>query len=973
MEEPNGDNGNLPNKPFHKSDLLKALESIRKKNCVASMIWMGDFNPEIFVKDVGMIENPLSETQAKQLIAKSRQAPSEEGQEILENTLGPKIWELPLDQFEIRAPIWQSHLNKVLAYIAKKLDVTSPICTKFYKMLLYEPGATSRTSNYNENVPGMFGRLAISLPLPYEGGDVVVKYCGASKTLPASKHRMACAFWFSDASYEVLPTESGYHWVLVYNLTTDPTAPIPTAASRLKDNGLRIALESWSREVSDGSKKPLPLCYALDDRYNLVAGIKSFQQFKGADRERARRLRNICTDLDFDIFLSTVRKRETRIVDDSRLGGWGWGHEENEGCDVSYELETVTDFEGNILSSGIELDEDNILKENPFPNVPWDTEYPAYLRRVGREEVRPSHISEVLVIIPSRQTVPLLLSGKITRPKGEVKKIIYFPSLCGYFINQCENSSRKATRLDQLHEVLSINTGPSVSRQELTPDHLSNIFQLSMENNDYRLSRLIMTEYKQPPPTEFFAWLGRQYDIAAISRGDFSEMFGLAFNLQPTIYKRWSALCDANVDLEEDQWCYFRSFASRLVSECLEACRQQIRLQEEDGKALFGLSFYQLGFEYMKTTVVPILEECAGLTTFLLGFLQSFDFKYSQTPREDMQAVYERISHAALVNLDFNALTSAEIPLHIRVNGRRSPTGPQYVTYKSMSRFILTLVELKMLNHLDLLAQRIVDEISKVQGYELDTLWMPLLHELLIAFEKRKAILQTPCWTRIYRSVFEAYVLNFVRQQPPTPCGCRHCFIYTSRTQYDAEMDRWHARRIYAESVLETFDQEMLRTVLGDQYDDIANLKLLKPPRPAVCARQPRANAHQSEPMRAASYGYNTGSSLIRTDPYAPLNPSLQYMASSPYTASPPPPARPAPRPTPRWSMLEVSRAISESASKRRAQGKLSSPARHNSNGASSPVGGSSRMAPSRPTQIILNPIAGDKSKFIEVIDLTDD
>ncbi|KAI1465620.1 uncharacterized protein F4812DRAFT_461312 [Daldinia caldariorum] len=977
MEKLNEDNGNLPKRPFQNSDLLEAFESIRKKNSVASMIRLGDFNPEIFVKDVGMIDNPLSETQAKQLIAKSRQAPSEEDQEIVENTPGPKIWELPLDQFEIRAPIWQSHLNKVLGYIAKKLDVASPIYTEFYKMLLYEPGATSKTSNYNENVPGMFGRLVISLPSPYEGGDVVVKYCGASKTLPTSQHHMACAFWYvlyywitesyglnnflvkvSDASYEVLSIESGYHWVLVYNLTTDPTAPIPTAASRLEDNRLRVALESWSREVSDGSKKPLPLCYALDDRCNGPYGIKSIQELKDADRERARRLRNMCTDLDFDLFLSILEKQETRIVEDNQYGGWGWDDRENEGWNTSYKLKTVTDFEGNMLTPSIELDEDSILQENPFPVDPCDVEYLEYPGVAKRIRVRRFYTSKVLVIVPSRQTVPLLLSGGIRQLKSE-----------------CEASSRKATRLDQLYETLSVNASLSFSTQELTPGHLSKIFQLSMESNDYRLSKLIMTEYKRPPPTEFFAWLGRQYDRSVISMDDFSKIFQLAFDLQPTIYRRWSALCDANVDLEEDQWCHLRSFVSRTVSECLELYRKQVQLQEEDGKALFGLSFYQLGLEYLKTTVTPILEAHGGLTAFLLGFLQSFDFKYSQTPKEDMQAVYERIAHAALINLDLNALTSAEIPLDVRVNGRRSPRIPQYVTYKSMSRFILRLIELKLPNHLDCLAQGIANEIIKVQGYELDTLWMPLLHELLIAFEKRRAILQAPCWTRIYQSVFKAYVLNFVRQQPQTPCDCRYCSTrYGSRAQYDVEMDCWHARRIYAESVFETFDQEMLQTVLGDQYSDIVNLKLLKPPQPTVCARQQRVNACLLESTPATSYGRSPGPSYTPPNPYSPLDSSRLYMASSPYTASPPPPlGRLAPRPTPKRSMLEVSRVISESANKRRSQSKLSSPARHSSAGASSPAGGSNRTTSSRPTQMIPNPIAGDKCKFIEVIDLTDD
>ncbi|KAI1642048.1 uncharacterized protein F4817DRAFT_18483 [Daldinia loculata] len=970
----------LPDKPFKESDLLRALESIHKKASFASMTRINTFHPDIFVQGVGMIDNPLSETQAKQIAAKSHQAPHEKSNETIVDTPVPNIWELNPDQFEIRAPVWQAYLNKTLVYVAKKLVITSPISAELHKMLLYEQGAMSKTPPDTEEIPGMFGTLVINLPSHHEGGDVVVKYRGASKILPTSQHDMACAFWFSDASYEVLPVKSGYNWVLVYKLAVDPTAAVPTAASRLEDKALRTVLESWSREVSNGSRKPLPLCYAFDDNYTDEGGRVSYQGLKDADRERVRCLRTMCTDLDFDVFLATLEKQETRIIEDKRCPDWDMGchcdhdDEEEEGqddvdydtadgfCDVSYKLTEVVDVEGTMLASNLRLDEECILQESSFTGMPWDEEYEGYVGLAGPQQTS-RYLTSALVIVPCEGTVPFIISHEFELTN--LLRIMFFRDFCGFLIDQCTNSSSKAARLNQLYELFNTNVKPSYFKEKISPDHFLKALQLSIQNENHGLLRLIMTEYKQPPPIEFFAWLGQEYDKSAVSSDNFEKMFLYAFNLQPTIHRRWTALCDVNVDLEEIE--KLRNLASRTVNECLEACRRT-QLQEEDGKALFSLSFYCLGFEYLKTVVVPVLEDCSSLTAFIIGFLQSFDLRYSQIPKDDIRAVYERIALAAINKLELNSLTAAEIPSDIRVNGSRSTSGPQYVTYKSSLRFISTLIELKLQKHLTLLAQKIVAQASRVKGEELDTFWIPLLHGLFIVFEKRRVLLSVPYWMQIYQSFFKAYVMNYVLEQPAPPCSCHDC-TWSLTAQFNAAMDLWWTRRLHAEFLLETFDQEMLRTVLGDQYDDIMSMKMLKrqQSQPVVCSTK-QAYLQQIQLMHATSRARNTNSSLTMSNLYN-MPPRPPVTLSTAVAAGP---ARPAPRPTPKRSMLEVSRSISESARKRAAQN-ISSPSTRRNHGASSPVGGGSSSTPSRPTQTIPNPIAGAKRKYIDVIDLTGD
>ncbi|KAI0117362.1 hypothetical protein F4814DRAFT_284591 [Daldinia grandis] len=970
--EPNvEDHTGLPNKPFKEADLLKALESIHRKAKFASMTRIGTFNLDIFVQDVGMIDNPLSETQAKQIAAKSHQSPHGNSNETIVDTPVSNIWELNPGRFEIRAPAWQSCLNKTLVYIAKKLDIASPISAELHKMRLYEQGAMSKARTDTEEIPGMFGMLVINLPSHHEGGDVVVKYRGASKILPTSQHDMACAFWFSDASYEVLPVKSGYSWVLVYKLAVDPTAAVPTAASRLEDKALRAALESWSQEVSNGSRKPLPLCYVLGDNYTDGDGRISYQGLKDADRERVRCLRTMCTDLDFDIFLATLEKQEIRIMKDRWHPNRGMDYrcnyddeedeeqeEQNtadESCDVSYRLTKVVDVEGTMLASNLKFDEEYILQGNSFTGMSWDEDYEEYDQQTSR------YLISALVIVPCEGTVPFIISHKFNDLKSNVLNILVFRDLCGFLIDQCTNSSRKAARLNQLYQLFKTDVESSYSKEKLDSSYLLKVLQLSIQNENHSLLRLITAEFKQPPPIEFFAWLGQEYDKSAISSDDFKKMFLYAFNLQPTIHKRWTALCDVNIDLEEIEG--LRNLASRTVDECLEACRWA-QLQEEDGKALFGLSFYCLGFEYLKTVVVPVLEGRSGLTAFILGFLQSFDLKYSQVPRDDIRAIYERIALAALNKLELGSLTTAELPSNIGVNGSRDASSPQYVTYKSFLRFISTLIELKLQTHLNLLAQKIAAQADKVRGEELDTFWMPLLHGLFIVFEKRRVLVSVSYWTQIYQSFFKAYLMNYVLSPPTPPCSCHDC-TWSLTAQFNAAMDVWWTRRLHAEFLFETFNQEMLRTVLGDQYDDIMSMKILKHQQPVPCSTK-QASLQRTGLIHATSRARNTNSSSLMSNLHntAPRPPST---LSTTVAAGP---GRPAPQPTPKRSMLDVSRRISESARKRGAQNR-SSPSTWRNSGASSPVGGGSSSTPSRPTQTIPNPIAGAKRKYIDVIDLT--
>lgn len=97
---------------------------------------------DIYVHDVGRISLPLSDLQAKELIAKSRQDPCRNGGgTIVDTSLEGNAWEINPDQFQIRSPQWKPHMDGLLQVMAAKLGVRVPISAELYKMLLYEKGA----------------------------------------------------------------------------------------------------------------------------------------------------------------------------------------------------------------------------------------------------------------------------------------------------------------------------------------------------------------------------------------------------------------------------------------------------------------------------------------------------------------------------------------------------------------------------------------------------------------------------------------------------------------------------------------------------------------------------------------------------------------------------------------------------------------------------------------------------------------
>jgi hypothetical protein len=208
--------------------------------------------------------------------------------------------------------------------------------------------------------------------------------------------------WYSDVHHEVLPVTSGYRWVLTYNLAIPPGQERPSAALiRSKTRELRHALRRWLAHEARGDKADGPdthhLYYLLAHEYT-EASI-AFRALKTTDLARVQCLRDLSTELDFDVFLAVLEKEEEGEPDsvsydpyeDDVSGGW---HELVEVFETSVTIKKLVDLDGNQLRSGMKIDEADIENNmiqgcNPFEDAKDRTEeYEGYMGNEVRQHCR---------------------------------------------------------------------------------------------------------------------------------------------------------------------------------------------------------------------------------------------------------------------------------------------------------------------------------------------------------------------------------------------------------------------------------------------------------------------------------------------------------------------------------------------------------------------------------------------------------
>jgi hypothetical protein len=122
--------------------MLDALDSIQALGTFANAHSLDAIHPGLVVQDVGPIRLPLQEAQAKQMIAKARQAPYGKGSETIVDTSVRNTWELDPGQFQLTDLHWPTLVAGLCQEVANEAGLGDvQVHADLYKMLIYEKGA----------------------------------------------------------------------------------------------------------------------------------------------------------------------------------------------------------------------------------------------------------------------------------------------------------------------------------------------------------------------------------------------------------------------------------------------------------------------------------------------------------------------------------------------------------------------------------------------------------------------------------------------------------------------------------------------------------------------------------------------------------------------------------------------------------------------------------------------------------------
>ncbi|RYP79631.1 hypothetical protein DL769_002870 [Monosporascus sp. CRB-8-3] len=882
---PHGAIGNTREREFSlRQRLRNALDSITTTADFVTLL-ADKADPDIFVEGVGPISLPLSEVQAKKLITKSHQAPFGKGSKTIVDTSVRNTWEINPEQFQIRSPQWKGFLDNVLKKVARGLGISSPISAELYKMLLYEKRAMFKAHT---------------------------------------------------------------EWLAI---------ELPSATSLLRNSpGLRSALESWLRDFKTGRRKATPLYYVLSHKYT-EANI-SLQALKTTDRVRVQVLQEACLELGFDLFLTTLEKTETGTTEEE----YGYGRygeysryyhyydededEEDSDSDGHHAIDDITetnyyskgifDLEGNKVASSIPFDEDDVIQEDAFGDEPDEEDYEGYMGNwVSNANMVLSYLQELthdqgpqathwyqisaVIIIPSQGTLSFL--WKVLRDEiitsGDRDDAV---DIASYYIDKCKATPQKGSLFRELHTILRHLWTTNQSRPSafaLSGNNLKDILKPCILRNEVPLLKLILANNKQPVPRSFLSWLkAKLSEESNISWDTLQKVTMHSIQSQPTLSQRYEAISALTEATESSE--RVELLISQTVDAALKDFDSNQTLGEEDGISLFNLALYYKSMDDLKALVPKAIHRRASQTSFLLGLLRALrqSTKRKQISQEEARPIYEALSEMTVEYLSLTTATATKeapvVPdphsLLLASSIRDRNAAVNYLPPEAMVRFLSSLFEYKLSEHLQKFAGRIHTEAKLIKGEYFGSLWMPLFQDLSVLLEQYKVPLTTPLWQQAFQSLLRAYLRNFVGKKPPKPdhgsqqvsCLCGDCFVLnrfladarqtkgrfpmgkqrrqhlhnqldnhgidcTHETErrgnpqtlvvtkttkkWDAAIAQWNERRVQAEIQLDAFDQAKLRLLLADQYDEIRSMSLLEE-LPAASGRSAATAATASSSSR---------------------------------------------------------------------------------------------------------------------------
>ncbi|KAH7141955.1 hypothetical protein EDB81DRAFT_885007 [Dactylonectria macrodidyma] len=794
-----------------REDLLNALQGIETSGSFASFRALSKTPPAgLSVYGVGDIEMPLSEAQARQMIASARQAPYGKGSETLVDTSVRNTWELDASQFTFNNPSWPAYIQKLCAFVSQDLGINATIRAEVYKMLLYEKGAMFKSHTDTEKIPGMFGSLAICLPSEHQGGEVSLKHSGQHKLFKTSEATQSFACWYSDVHHEVLPVTSGYRWVVTYNLAIDHQEVRPSASLLTSETQtLRDAMSRWLSE--DANSRENKFVYHVLDHDYTEANI-SLNALKAQDLARVQVLKTLRNEFPVEIFLGLLEKEEMGPCENDysdwsshrgrgRYGGYGgYGRyggyddededdEEDEGgfhsleevFESTYTIKTVVDLEGHLVTEDLNFDEEDILEEDCFEGIDAEEEYEGYMGNYGPSATHWYRVTQQV----------RYFARECLRPQAPD---VYFAEL----VKLCEQAWTEQSK----------TTSYTYRRLELSIDGegMRDVLKVALQRKHYALFERIAVSHKGDLLLDFFTWL--RQSLGTGDGGSEDQLIAIRKGLTSAVlsYHHFADQCRAIANLvpiSDDSTpsavgnpSSILVWARETIQSCLDDCTSKT-FGKADGPAIVDLALY---FEdpvaFLSEAVAPVINKKIAASSFVLGFLdrlrkQGID---GILPTERAMQLHRVVAKSFNTLTDFAKIHS-DVGVQLTSMKREHPTTSNpsswdefrtAVTHQALVDHFSTMIQTS--TDADDLVQplisKIVADVSRFTSVELHVLWLPFLCSLVPVLTSNNLPLSTPCYQQLFRTVSTTYINKYVAREPTkdtnlvrreVSCSCRDC------------------------------------------------------------------------------------------------------------------------------------------------------------------------------------------------------
>ncbi|KAG5984728.1 hypothetical protein E4U55_003500 [Claviceps digitariae] len=801
-----------------KNDLLQALSSIQTSGSFASFGVLPQSPPaDLVVHGIGDIALPLSESQARQMIKKACQAPYGKGSATIVDTAVRNTWELDAEQFSFRDPAWPAFIRQVCDQVAVDLGINAPITAQIYKMLIYEKGAMFKAHTDTEKIPNMFGTLIVCLPSAHRGGEVVVKHCGQKKTFKTSEASQSFACWYSDVSHEVLPVTSGFRWVVTYNLALDSSAgPGPSAdLQRSETKMLRRTLERWLSQPKQ-SRARKRLYHVLDHVYT-EASI-SLKALKTRDLAQVRTLKAIASELPVHLFLATLELREQGNCepedDDPRFSNTKYYnyrynpkpredefHPLDDIFESEYAVKTLFDLEGNVVTQGMHLDEDDILEDECFENVDAQEDYEGYMGNWGPSATHWYRLTAV-VLVP-RDSLVSFFSTRLVESGSDSDSLSHIN--LNTEIRYLARASLQAEASKSLFDVMvylcrklwkaTHSTTSSFATEGPLFDRATtrDMLKAAIQHKHRAFFEEAASRHKGALSLDFFTWLQRwlknggkvpyeRFNLlqdgvssAVQSYPYFADQFKAIMNLVPISHG-----ISTSPNSEDIPPTDVLDWAREKLRFCLDACASK-SLCCDDGSALVDVALYfHDPVAFISQSVAPIIDPRGDVAACRLAFLARLREQTGKDilPMENAVEFYQARAKSFIHLMNFSemyGLVEVKNTLPAKVNSApsrreqaRKRDRQTAISHEVLADFVSSIIQSSKEAE-DLVTpfvSKLVANARSLAADEFHALWLPFLRALLPVLNSNQIPLDTPYCQELFSALLESYIDGYVGRQP---------------------------------------------------------------------------------------------------------------------------------------------------------------------------------------------------------------